>query len=136
MKQKTTVLLFVDDLPQPVAELSAPVQFELDTRKLTDGEHTLRIVSRSAAGREGIRLIRFSVRNGPAISVEGLSENSVVDGVLPLLINAYDKGDQKRFLITGSETPRSIPSWLWILMIVFFGWAAFYLFTYFYPVST
>lgn len=126
-EDKSKVLLFVDDDPNPVAELVTPVQFELDTRKLTDGEHLLRIISKSSTGREGLRKITFIVRNGPAISVEGLNENSIVDGVVPMMINAYDKGDQKQFIIEGSETPQSVPSWLWILLIAFLGWAAFYM---------
>lgn len=126
---KSKVILFVDDDVQPIAELCGPVQFELDTRKLTDGEHTLKLVSKSPTGREGIRKIKFIVRNGPAIAVEGLSENSVVDGTIPLMINAYDKGNQKKFIIEGSETPQSVPSWLWILVIAFFGWAAYYMIT-------
>lgn len=125
-------MLFVDDDLHPVAELSTPVQFDLDTRKLTDGEHTLKMVSKSPSGKEGIRKIKFIVRNGPAIAIEGLSDNEVVDGVIPLMINAYDKGNQKKFLIGGSETPQSIPSWLWIILIAFFGWAAYYMLTYFY----
>lgn len=126
-KERCNVLVFVDDEKQPIAELSTPVQFDFDTRKLTDGEHTLKIVSKSPTGREGIKKIKFTVRNGPAVAVEGLSENSVVDGTIPIMINAYDKGDQKRFIIEGSETPQSIPSWFWILLIAFGGWAAFYL---------
>ena len=106
-----------------------PVQFDFDTSKLTDGEHTLKLISKSPTGREGIRKIKFIVKNGPAISIEGLSDNGVVDGVIPLMINAYDKGNQKKFLIEGSETPQSIPSWLWILLIAFLGWAAFYTIT-------
>ena len=125
-EDKSKVSLFIDDDLQPIAELLAPVQFELDTRKLTDGEHTLKMVSKSSLGREGIRKIKFIVRNGPAISIEGLSENAVVDGTVPLMINAYDKGDQKKFIIEGSETPQTIPSWLWILLVAFVGWAAFY----------
>ncbi len=125
-EDKSKITLFVDDDLQPIAELVAPVQFELDTSKLTDGEHTLKLVSKSPSGREGISKIKFIVRNGPAIAVEGLSENGVVDGVIPLMINAYDKGNQKKFIIEGSETPQSVPSWLWILLIAFFGWAAFY----------
>jgi len=124
--EKSKVLIFIDDQQQPVAVLQTPVKFEMDTRKLTDGEHMMRIVSRSPAGREGIRLIKFVVRNGPSIAVEGLRENEVVDGVIPLLINAYDKGNQKVFMIEGSETPHSVPSWLWILLIGFSGWAMFY----------
>ena len=130
VENKSKVSLFVDDELQPIAEMVAPVQFELDTRKLTDGEHTLKLVSRSSTGREGIRKIKFIVRNGPAIAVEGLSENEVVDGSVPLMINAYDKGDQINFIIEGSETPQTVPTWLWILLIAFVGWAAFYIVTY------
>ncbi|HET9054622.1 MAG TPA: cytochrome C [Cyclobacteriaceae bacterium] len=125
-EDKSKITLFVDDELHPIAELVAPVQFELDTRKLMDGEHTLKLISKSPTGREGIRKIKFIVRNGPAIAVEGLRENGVVDGTIPLMINAYDKGDQKKFNIEGSETPQSIPSWLWILLVAFFGWAAYY----------
>ncbi|MES2394883.1 MAG: cytochrome C [Bacteroidota bacterium] len=128
-EDKSKIILFVDDDLQPIAKLVAPVQFELDTRKLTDGEHTLKIVSQSPTGREGIRKIKFIVRNGPAIAIEGISENSVVDGTVPLMINAYDKGNQKKFIIEGSETPQSVPNWLWILLIAFLGWAAYYLIT-------
>lgn len=127
---KSTVVLFIDEEPQPIAVLAAPVQFDLDTRKLTDGEHVLKIVSKSPSGREGIRMLRFSVRNGPAITVEGLKDDDVIDGILPIMVNAYDKGDQKKFIIVGSETPHSVPSWLWILIFAFFGWAAYYAITY------
>ncbi len=120
------ITLFVDDDLEPIVQLSTPVQFELDTRKLTDGEHTLKIVSKSATGREGIKKIKFFVRNGPSISIDGISENSVVDGILPLMINAYDKGNQKQFVIEGSETPQTVPNWLWIILVVFLGWAAYY----------
>ncbi len=128
-EDKSKIILFVDDDLQPIAELFAPVQFELDTRKLTDGEHTLKLVSKSPTGREGIRKIKFVVRNGPAIAVEGLSENGVVDGIIPLMINAYDKGNQKKFIIEGSETPQSVPNWLWILLVAFLGWAEYYIIT-------
>jgi hypothetical protein len=131
MSDKSTIFIFIDEDTKPVAEVLSPVSFELDTRKLTDGEHTLKIVSRDPAGKEGIRRIPFIVRNGPAIAVEGIKENAVVDGVLPLMINAYGKGDQKSFMIEGSETPQSIPAWVWILIIGFAGWAMYYLFRYY-----
>lgn len=51
------------------------------------------------------------------------------NGTIPLLINAYDKGNQKTFIIEGSETPHSVPSWVWVLLIAFLGWAAFYCLT-------
>ena len=129
MNNKSSVIIFIDDEEKPYGEFSVPINFELDTRKLVDGEHTLKIVSKDPSGKEGIRKIPFIVRNGPAIALEGIAENQVVDGVIPLMINAYGKGDQKRFLIEGSETPHSIPAWLWALIIGFAGWAVYYAIT-------
>lgn len=130
MEDKSTIFIFVDDETKPVASFVSPVHFEFDTRKLVDGKHTLKIVSKDPTGKEGLRIIPFEVKNGPAISIEGLKENAIVDGVLPLMINAYGKGDQKKFLIEGSETPQSIPSWVWILIIGIGGWVTYYLITY------
>lgn len=130
MKDRSIIYIFIDDEEQPIAQVHSPINFELDTRKLIDGKHSLKIVSKDPTGKEGIRIIPFEVRNGPAITIEGITENAVVDGVLPLMINAYGKGDSKNFLIEGSETPQSIPAWVWILIIGFTGWALFYLFSY------
>ncbi|AYD47113.1 MAG TPA: cytochrome C [Arachidicoccus soli] len=130
MESNSTIFIFIDDETKPIAEFKSPVNFELDTTKLVDGAHTLKIVSKGSDGVEGIRLVPFEVRNGPAISIEGIRENAVVDGILPLMINAYSKGNSKEFNIIGSETPHSIPSWVWILIIGFFGWALYYLFMY------
>jgi hypothetical protein len=129
MKDRSSVIIFIDDQQQPLASYTAPVNFELDTRKLVDGEHTLTIVSKDTTGKEGIRKVPFVVRNGPAITLEGIKENEVVDGVVPITLNAYGKGDQKEFIIHGSETPRSVPTWLWVLIIGFIGWSAHYFIT-------
>lgn len=131
MAPKSKIIIYIDDEPDPIAAFDTPVNFELDTRKLVDGQHQLTIVSKDPTGKEGIRKVPFEVRNGPAISIEGIGENAIVDGIVPLMINAYGKGDQKDFLISGSETPQSIPAWVWILIIGFAGWALFYLFRYF-----
>jgi hypothetical protein len=130
MTERSTIYIFIDDGQKPVATFVSPVHFELDTKKLIDGPHTLKIVSKDPTGKEGIRLIPFEVKNGPAITVEGIKENAVVDGILPVMINAYGKGDQKKFLIEGSETPQSIPSWVWILIIGISGWGIYYLISY------
>lgn len=130
MTQKSKIFIYIDNEPNPIATFMSPVKFELDTRKLVDGEHLLTIVSKDPSGKEGIRKIPFEVRNGPAISVEGIREKAVVDGIVPLMVNAYGKGNQKEFLIEGSETPQSIPAWVWILVIGFLGWALYYLFRY------
>lgn len=125
-KDNTQIFLFVDDDPQPFAVMETPVVFDLDTSKLTDGDHILKIVSQSPNGKEGIKLIDFTVANGPSISVEGLKSKEIVDGTLSLMINAYDKGNQKSFVITGSETPRTIPFWIWVIIIIFVAWAIYY----------
>ena len=52
---KSKISIFIDDNKQPISDVFAPVQFELDTRKLTDGEHQLKLVSKSPTGREGIQ---------------------------------------------------------------------------------
>lgn len=123
------IQLFLDDQKECLAELTTPVTFELNTEALEDGPHTLKIVSMVAPSKNhGVKIIPFTVRNGPAIDIEGLSPNGVVGGKIPLLINTYNKGD-KVFAIDGSETPKSIPSWLWIVVICFFAWAAYYGFT-------
>ncbi len=126
MHNQSKVLIFIDDEKTPYGEFTVPINFELDTWKLVDGDHSLKIVSKDPLGKEGIRKIPFTVRNGPAIAIEGITENEIVDGVIPLMINAYGKGDQKKFLIQGSETPHSIPAWLWAIIIGFAGWAIYY----------
>ncbi len=123
---KSSVVIFLDDDVVPYGEFRVPINFELDTRKMVDGDHILRLVSKDSFGKEGIRKIPFTVRNGPAIAIEGITDNEIVDGVIPLMINAYGKGDQKRFMIEGSETPHSIPAWFWVIIIGFMGWAIFY----------
>lgn len=127
MQNQSTVFIYLDEEKKPIGEYKVPINFELDTTKIVDGEHILKIVSKNNLGKEGIRKIPFTVRNGPSIAIEGISENDVVDGVLPLMINAYSKGDQKKFLIEGSETPHSIPAWLWIVIILFVGWSMYYI---------
>jgi hypothetical protein len=126
MKDKSIIYVFIDEDEKPVAELMSPVNFELDTTKLVDGKHQLRIVSRDPSGKEGIRIVPFEVRNGPAIDIEGIREGAVVDGIIPLMINAYGKGDQKNFMITGSETPQSIPYWIFVLIILFLAWGIYF----------
>ncbi|MET3113624.1 hypothetical protein AAKU52_001352 [Pedobacter sp. CG_S7] len=126
MEEKSKIFIFIDEEVKPIAELVSPVNFELDTSKLVDGKHTLKIISKDPTGKEGIRLIPFEVRNGPAIAIEGIKEGEVIDGIIPIMINAYGKGDSKNFLIIGSETPQSIPFWIFILLILFVAWALYF----------
>lgn len=126
---RSSIIVFLNDDSQPLGHFTSPINFELDTTRLPDGQHSLKIISKDPHGKEGIRIIPFTVRNGPDISIEGIKENQIVDGVVPIMINAYGKGDSKVFLIEGSEVPRSIPGWVWIVNILFGGWAIYYLIT-------
>ncbi|MFD2556965.1 cytochrome C [Sphingobacterium tabacisoli] len=130
MEAKSKIYIFMDEEVNPLAIVTTPIHIDIDTRKLVDGKHSLKLVSKDPSGKEGIRIIPFEVRNGPAIAVEGIQENAIVDGIVPIMINAYGKGDQKSFLIAGSETPQTIPFWVWILLICFIAWSLYYLVRY------
>lgn len=132
MDTKATIRIFLDDDPEPLGEFVSPVTFDLDTQKMADGNHTLKILSKDANGREGVRMIPFVVRNGPAIDVDGLKASDTVDGILPVMINAYGRGDKGKFIIYGSESPRGIPAWIMILIILFAGWSLYYMVRYFF----
>src|SRR3981189_3955407 len=129
MRNQSMIMLFIDDELQPVGTLPAPVAFDLDTRKLTDGNHILKIVSKDSLGKEGVKFIPFVVRNGPAIAIEGLKKDEEVEGVLPLMINAYGKGDQRSFMLQGSETPQSVPWWLVVGIVLFVAWSGYFIIT-------
>lgn len=132
-KDNRIVRIYLDDEKAPLAEYKPPVKMVLDTTKLTDGDHELRVVARSTMGREGVKKIPFKVRNGPAITVVGLENNDVVDHDLPITINAYGHERPDMFVVTGSETPLAIPAWVWMLIIAFIAWGIYFLIRYFTP---
>jgi len=129
-KQRDIIKVFIDDEKKPIAEVEAPSKILFDTTKLVDGKHTLKLVARSSSDKEGIKLIPFEVRNGPDISVIGLQADDVVSEQLPITINAYGSERKDIFLITGSENPKGIPSWIWVVLLLFIGWAIHYLYLY------
>ncbi|MBP7142084.1 MAG: hypothetical protein KBA71_09260 [Opitutaceae bacterium] len=63
----------------------------------------------------------LGIKLGAVIGPEKSGQGSL------LMINAYAKGDQKQFVIYGSESPRGIPSWVIILLVLFGGWSVYYL---------
>lgn len=133
LEDKRVVKVFLDDEPAPFAEFAPPVKFVLDSTKIPDGKHQLKIVAKSSGGTEGVRVIPFQVRNGPAISVLGLKDNEVIDTQTPITINAYGSETNDRFIIRGSETPKAIPAWVWMLVIAFIAFGIFYLIMYWTP---
>src|SRR5690606_19808169 len=111
------VRVFMDNDPKPFAEFDSPVKFILDTTKIPDGKHEMKIVSTSSSGKEGIKVIPFEVRNGPMIYVLGLKENDSVSEKIPITINSYGSERHDVFEIVGSETPRAIPQFIWIMIL-------------------
>lgn len=109
------------------------MKFILDTQKLPDGKHTLKIVASSSKGIKGIKIIPFEVRNGPMIHVVGLKENDTIENKIPITINAYGNERDNEFIISGAETPRAIPSWIWAMIILFIAFGLFYLAMYLKP---
>ncbi|WP_158857279.1 cytochrome C [Lunatibacter salilacus] len=126
MEDNRTVKIFLDSDPKPFAEFAPPIKFVLDTTKIPDGKHILKILAKSTSGKEGIKTISFEVRNGPDISVMGIKEGEVVNQQIPITVNSYGSERNDFFMIRGSETPQAIPAWVWALIISFVGFAAFY----------
>jgi len=133
MEDNRVIRVFLNDDPKPFASFAPPVKMVLDTTKIPDGKHKLKIVARSSNGIEGIREIPFVVRNGPEIQVVGLKDNEVVDTQVPIIINAYGSETKDFFVIKGSETPSAIPAWVWALVISTIAFGIFYLIMYWTP---
>lgn len=124
------IKVFLDKEPNPFAEFAPPVKFVLDTTKIPDGKHQLKIVAKSSNQIEGVKIIPFEVKNGPEISVIGLKENEVIDTQTSIVINAYGSETNDKFIIKGSENPKAIPSWIWALLIFIIAFGLFYFIMY------
>lgn len=133
MEDNRIIKVFLDDEQRPFAEFAPPVRFILDTTKIPDGDHILKIVARSTSGKEGIKHVPFVVKNGPEIQVVGLSDGETINEQIAVTINAYGSERDDYFLIRGSETPKGIPAWLWALVVIFIAFGLFYLIMYWSP---
>lgn len=117
---------YLDDDPDPIVVHRPPARFQLDTTRLADGPHTLHIKAWDSNGQQGVRTIPFTVRNGPGISVNGVRDNDVLEGDIPILINAYGGRGELYWEPSRAETPSPIPTWIWVLLIFIVAFAAFY----------
>ncbi|NGP88726.1 c-type cytochrome [Fodinibius halophilus] len=119
--------VYLDDEDEPIVSYRPPVRFELDTTQLEDGHHTLKVVATDATGHKGVRSIPFEVRNGPGIDVEGLQDNDMLEGKVPILLNAYGGAKEPFWEPSRAETPAPVPTWAWVLLLVVVAWSAFYI---------
>ena len=120
------VAIYLDDDPQPLGIYRPPASFELDTTKLPDGPHKLTIHATDMHGAVGVRVVDFVVRNGPGIAVVGLHSGDIVEGKIPVLVNAYAGTTEKQWEPKRAETPAPVPTWAWVLFLAVAAWAMFY----------
>jgi cytochrome c oxidase subunit 2 len=81
------VEVFVDQDEQPFSVLTAPPYLlRLDTGKIPDGDHTVRVVTVFKGGGRSTRLVPVVVKNLPTVLVEGLSDDALLSGPVDLNI--------------------------------------------------
>jgi cytochrome c oxidase subunit II len=124
-----SVRVFLDDETDPIAVHRPPARVVLDTTKLPDGEHVLRIQAIDSTGALGVRTLSFTVANGPGITVTGLRHGARVHGQIEIDVNAFAAGDP--FNPERAESWGPIPVWMWVFCVVIAVWAAWYGLEYF-----
>ena len=125
-RQADRVRVFLDDEKTPVAEYSPPARLDLDTTRLEDGTHRLRIEACGADGTVGVRTLCFDVRNGPSIEIDGLGDGDVVEGDISLMVHAWGGASAEDWEPSRSESPAPAPTWAWVLLIAILAWALYY----------
>ena len=118
--------IFLDGAAEPLLSMTPPLNFELDTSLMEDGPHTMRIEAYDDLGVRGTRTIDFSVRNGPGIAVAGIRQHDVLDGKIPVIVNAYGGTTAVNWEPSQAETPAPAPTWAWVLLIVVVAFGIFY----------
>lgn len=125
-KDLARIDVYLDDGAEPIVSYRPPVSFELDSTQLEDGEHSLRIEAFDSSGAKGVRVVPFTVRNGPGIAVHGITPGDVLDGKVPVLVNAYGGAGEKHWEPARAETPAPIPTWTWVLVLFIVAFGVFY----------
>lgn len=125
--------VYLDNETEPIAVYRPPVRFTFDTNTLDDGKHKLTIKAFSTPNKKSVRIIPFTVRNGPGIAVDGLKDNDVLEGKVSLLINAFGGYSEEKWEPERAETPAPVPTWAWVLFILVVAWAIYYFIEQFKP---
>lgn len=119
--------VYLDKAETPFRVLTPPEKFDFDTAGIVDGPHELRFVATDNAGISSIRVVPFTVQNGPAIAVHGVTNGDTLSGSVSLLANAYGTKFADEFEPLRMETPVSVPTWAWVLFLGIVAWGAGYL---------
>lgn len=118
--------IFLDGVAEPLLSTTPPLSFELDTSQLQDGPHVMRIEAYDAHGVKGVRTVDFTVRNGPGIAISGIQQHDVLDGKIPVIVNAYGATSAVHWEPSQAETPAPPPTWAWVSLILFVAFGVFY----------
>lgn len=118
--------VYLDKDNEPIAIFKPPAQMELDTTLLEDGEHIIKFIAYDKGNKKSLKKIKFFVRNGPGIAVDGLKENETVEGKIGLVLNSFGGAYQEFWEPNQAETPAPIPTWMWIIFISIAAWSMFY----------
>ncbi len=127
--QPVSITVFLDDGEEPIATHRPPALITIDTTRLDDGDHMLRIQAVDAVGHIGVRSVPFVVSNGPGITVTGLRPGSRVRGMLEINVNAF--GSDEPFDPVRAESEGPIPVWTWVMFAIIAAWATWYGLEYF-----
>jgi mono/diheme cytochrome c family protein len=128
-RETVSVTVFLDDGREPISVNKPPARLSLDTTKLEDGEHMLRIEAVDSIGNLGVRRMQFTVANGPGITISGLRNGSRVEGTIDIEVNAF--GSEEPFDPERAESWTPVPVWTWVFFAIVVGWAAWYGIEYF-----
>ncbi|MDQ2817508.1 MAG: cytochrome c [Candidatus Eremiobacteraeota bacterium] len=120
----TSIAIFLDDQAEPLFTYRPPATFQLDTTKLEDGDHVLRLCATDAMGNVGQRRVPFTVSNGPGITVTGIRAGSSVHGMLDINVNAFS--GEEPFDPERAESHAPIPVWTWVMCAMVAAWALWY----------
>jgi mono/diheme cytochrome c family protein/ketosteroid isomerase-like protein len=128
MTESTDVIrLYLDDDKEPFKTARPPLRFQFSTLHLADGPHRLRVEAHNGLAGESIKEIPFHVRNGVAITIQGLEPGQEIAGQVGVIVNAYAGNTEIDFEPSRAETPAPIPTWAWLIFLAIAAWTMFYL---------
>ncbi|AFV75189.1 cytochrome c, mono- and diheme variants family [Thermus oshimai JL-2] len=113
--------VYLDEAKEPLAVLKEPpYRLHLDTRKIPDGEHRLRVVTHFRGGGQEVREIPFTVNNYPDVLVLGVDEGGEVSGTVELRLSVGEPD-------LPVEPVRVNPLWYVVATVVVLGgiWSYF-----------
>lgn len=119
--------IYLDDDKTPYQIITPPEEFSLDTEKMEDGEHKLTLKAINDGEVSSVRVMPFTVSNGPSIAVHGMVDQDTLSGTVSVLANAYGSRVGDEFEPLRMETPAPIPTWAWVLVLAVVAWSAGYI---------